>query len=314
MRPDKIVGIRRSFLKPDEIGKGRVMGIWKFLGGLWPSSAPLEDDAPRRTVAIERLATEVPPSRHPLDIEHDIAVQARGRAPMNRTGELIVAGEEPRRTATQLIEQAGDSVPALAQALTVIAERFETSVRSTDQLNRALGEFREAVVGPFREELRFLRFNLGDKVNHTTTNLEVMVSQLDKVIWANLRAQGFSEEKIREFRIEHGMQPEAPKGGELELHVAEHQGLIDQVAALTAQNHRLLTMLNAKHVQWPEDGGNYVYHEGCLCEACRARESGERMAAEVSGEARSRSATVLPAATDKKPAAKTPDRRKRRGS
>jgi hypothetical protein len=208
----------------------------------------------------------------------------QARAPMNLTGQLMRPGDAPQLTATQLVAAAGDSVPALATAMGIIAGRFEESVRSTDQLNRALADFKTTVMEHFRGELRFLRYNLGEKVNHTTTNLEVMVGQLDKVIWANLRAQGFSDEKIREFRIEHGMQPEAPSGPELEMHVQQTEELLGQIAALTAQNQRLMAQLsNVKHVEWPEDGKQYVYHQGCECPACKAV---AQMNYEASGAAR----------------------------
>jgi hypothetical protein len=279
------------------------MGILKRLFG----RAPIDEEGRRISVPL------VPGGVTFVAGVDEIRRMGEERALQNRTGQLILASEEPQKTATQLIEQAGDSVPALAQALTVIAERFETSVRSTDQLNRALGEFKEQVMHPFREELRFLRFNLGDKVNQTTTNLEVMVAQLRTLIGAELLAKGVTPAGVQKFMVEHGID-RAPSGEELEMHQAEHQELINQVAALTAQNHRLLSMLNAKHVQWPEDGGNWVYHEGCLCEECRKRAQGTAMQQEASGEARSRSIPVLTAVHDKKPPAKAPDRRKRRGS
>jgi hypothetical protein len=238
----------------------------------------------------------------------DVAEMAEQRAPHNPRGvSVILSGEEERqKTATELIRAAGDSMPALAVALTTIAQRFEDSVRNADTLNRTLGEFKEQVVGPFREELRFLRFNLGDKVNQTTTNMEVMVDKLEKLITANLRSQGFSDEKILEFRVENGLD-RPPSGPELEAHVAEHQELLAQVAALTAQNQRLLAQLSAKHVEWPEDGGNWVYHEGCQCERCRVQARGNAMTAEAEGAARSQFERVAG------PVERTP-KKKRRGS
>ena len=308
MKPVRVVGIRREFLKPDEIGKGRVMGLLRRLFG----SEPMEDIRE----GIDPVGNGIEPKPGSVTFVRgleEIRAMGEERAAHNARGQLILASDVPTLTATQLIEQAGDSVPALAQALTVIAERFETSVRSTDQLNRALGEFKLQIMQPFHEELRFLRFNLGDKVNQTTTNMEVMVDKLRALITAQLLAKGLTPERVQEYLIENGID-RAPSGPELEVHVAEHQGLIDQVAALTAQNHRLLAQLAAKHVTWPEDGGNWVYHEGCNCDACRAEHLPPAMGAEVSGAARSRSGTILPPHTDKKPAAKAPDRRKRRGA
>lgn len=210
------------------------------------------------------------------------------RAPHNARGQVILAREQRQSTATELIAAAGNSVPALAAALTTIASRFEDSVRASDAMNRGLGEFRAEVIVPLREELKFLRYNLGDKVNRTTTNMEVMVDQLDKTIWGALRASGLTDAQIRTYREEHGMQPEAPSGQELELHMTQHQGLMDQVAALTEQNRRLLELLGGEpeHVFWAEDAGQWVFHEGCVCERCRSQSRGNEMTREASGQAR----------------------------
>jgi hypothetical protein len=232
-------------------------------------------------------AHELVSEEHMQDIRKELAVAADGRAPQTRSGQLITGEETTRLRATELIERAGDSVPALAQALTVIAERFEQSVQASHQLNRGLDEFREKAIAPLQEELKYLRFNLGDKVNKTTTNMEVMVDELDKVIWGALRAGGLTDAEIRTFRTEHGMNPEAPSGQELELHVAQTQGLLDQVAALTAQNQRLLAQLGASHVFREGESGEYRYHPGCECRACT--EETVRVAAaqhEASGGAR----------------------------
>lgn len=213
--------------------------------------------------AHDRVSAE-----HMADIQEAKGDAIQGRAVQTRAGKLVSVEGPERLTATQLIERAGDSVPALARALTVIAERFEQSVQASHQLNLAIGQFRNEIVTPLREELKYLRFNLGDKVNKTTTNMEVMVDQLDKTIWGALRASGLTDAQIREYRTEHGMNPEAPSGQELEIHLAQTQGLLDQVAALTAQNQRLMAQLGATHVFREGESGEYRYHEGCECRAC----------------------------------------------
>jgi hypothetical protein len=206
-------------------------------------------------------------AEHLADIEDAKGVAAEGRALQTRHGALV-GTETSQLRATELIERAGDSVPALAQALTVIAERFEQSVQASHQLNTGLAEFREKAIAPLLNELNYLRYNLGDKVNKTTTNMEVMVDQLDKVVWGALRASGLNDDQIRQYREEHGMQPEAPSGQELEIHLANTQGLLDQVAALTAQNQRLLAQLGATHIFREGESGEYRYHPGCECRAC----------------------------------------------
>jgi hypothetical protein len=97
-----------------------------------------------------------------------------------------------------------------------------------------------------------------------------MVDQLDKTIWGALRASGLTDAQIREYRTEHGMNPEAPSGQELEIHMDQHQELLNQVAALTAQNQRLLAQLGASHVFREGEAGEWKYHPGCECRACTA--------------------------------------------
>lgn len=262
------------------------MGILrKFLGG-GPDEPPTEppvQPAIRDARACELTysefanATETctacgwPLGAHKTEYGAPIAQMGEERAPRNPDQQLILAEETSQRTATELITSAGNSVPALASALTVIAQRFEQSVQASHELNRGLAEFRNETVKPLIEELKFLRYNLGDRVNKTTTNMEVMVDQLDKTIWGALRASGLTDDQIRTYRTEHGMNPEAPSGQELEIHMGQHQALLDQVATLTAQNQRLLAQLGATHTFRDGEAGEWVYHPGCECQACTAQ-------------------------------------------
>ncbi len=167
------------------------------------------------------------------------------RAPHNPRQQLITQQEAAQRTATELLAAAGENVPALFQAMGTIAERFEQFVNNIDVLNRTLGEFKHDVMAPFKEELKFLRYNLGDKANGAITNMQTLVAQLDKQIWAVLRAKGMTDEQIRSFRTENGMNPEAPSGQELEDHVRYVQECEESNRTLTEQNQRLLEEVQA---------------------------------------------------------------------
>lgn len=195
-----------------------------------------------------------------------IAKARAERAPHNPFQQVILASEASQRSATQLVTEAGSNVPALVSAVGAIAQRFEQFVANIHDLNKGLGEFKNEVMVPFREELKYLRYNTGDRLNHVSGDLEKYVAKLDQVLWGALRANGMSDEAIRAFRTEHGMEPEAPRGYELEAHMREVEELRAQNAALIRQNQRLLARVNG---HWFSGGeGEWVYKEDCPCGVC----------------------------------------------
>lgn len=176
-----------------------------------------------------------------------IKSMAAERAPHNPHQKLITAAEQGELPASELMAQAVQAgLPAMMTAMTTIARRFEQFVVNIDAVNRGLAEFKREVSEPLRDELKHLRYNLGDKVTLTTTNLDSMVSALDRQVWALLRASGMSDDKIREYRTEHGMNPDAPSSQELELQANMIKGLQDTIDELKQQNERLLSQLNGK--------------------------------------------------------------------
>lgn len=190
------------------------------------------------------------------------------RAPHNPHQQLIPAAPpEEQMTSSELVRAAGDSVPALTKAVTVIATRFEQLVDNLHGMNRALGEFRTDVILPFREELKHLRYNTGDRLTQASTDLEKYVAGLDKILWATLRAQGMTDVQIRTYREEHGMQPEAPTGPELALHLQELEDLRESNAALVRQNQRLLARLDGHHFSPGES--EWTEKPACTCSVCR---------------------------------------------
>lgn len=210
------------------------------------------------------------------------AVMAAERAPHNPRQQLITADEAGQRTATELVAEAGVHLPALTQAMSSIAARYEGLARNLDALNRGLGEFKHEVMLPFREELKYLRYTTGDRLNHVSADLETYVSKLDKVLWAALRAQGLSDTAIRQFREEQGMQPEAPRGFELEAHIREVEGMKETIARLTEQNRRLIAG-GSGHI-FGRGVTAWVFHPNCQCEVCKThREQVQAAEAEAAG-------------------------------
>lgn len=159
--------------------------------------------------------------------------------PVNDPG----ARDMVERLATELISST--ALSRIHSEVGSIARDLAAFKDNIGGLNLALGEMREKVLVPLREELKHLRYNLGDKVTLTTTNLDAMVNQLDKQIWAMLRAQGMTDDQIRGFRTAHGMSPETPSGQELETHVAEIEALRESHQALVEQNTRLIKEIEA---------------------------------------------------------------------
>lgn len=208
------------------------------------------------------------PSIDPDQVSKQIATIAAERAPHNPHQALILAGEG--KPLTEVVAAAGSNVPALMDAMTIMASRYGQLVENIHTLNRALGEFREQVVGPFQQELKYLRYTTGERLNHASNDLEVYVSKLDKVLWGALRATGMTDEQIQRYRTEHGMQPEAPRGPELEQHIARVEALEESNRQLIKQNQRLLAQLDTRHeFRQGEDG--WVFHQECQCMQCRAQ-------------------------------------------
>lgn len=196
-----------------------------------------------------------------------IATLSGERAPHNPHQQLILANEG--KSLTDIAAAAGDNVPALMNAVTVIAHRFGDMVNNLHTLNTTLGEFRQQVVGPFMQELKYLRYTTGERLNHASNDLEVYVRKLDQVIWGALRASGMTDEQIAKYREVHGMQPEAPRGPELEMHVQRVEALEEAVRVLTHQNQRLVAQLDTRHAFGQGEDG-WVWHQGCECLQCVA--------------------------------------------
>lgn len=191
------------------------------------------------------------------------------RAPHNPHQQLITKEQAEQRTAVQLVEAAGMSLPALMQTMNIIAERLELNAKNTALLNTALGEFKNDVMVPFKEELKYLRHVTGDKLNHVSTDLEKYVAKLDQVLWGALRAQGMSDAAIKAYRTEYGMTPETPRGDEIENHIREVEEMKATIVRLTNQNRRLIATPGG-HTNWQTtpDGPVWNYEETCKCTVC----------------------------------------------
>lgn len=191
---------------------------------------------------------------------------AKERAPHNPHQALITVAEQ-QLPATELVA-AARSMPAMVQAVGTIAHRFEQFVQNIDELNKALGQFKQEVMLPFKDELKYLRYTTGDRLNHVSTDLEKYVQQLDKTLWAALRAQGMSDEAIKAFRTENGMEPEAPRGFEIETHIAKVAGMQKAIEDLTAQNKRLIAAMDGRH-QFLQGDQGWVWRQSCKCTLCK---------------------------------------------
>lgn len=198
-----------------------------------------------------------------------------GRAKHNPHQGLVPLAAGEGRRATDLAAAVPQAVPEeVRTALTTIAGRFEQLVGNVHALNRAMHDFKTEIVVPFREELKHLRYSTGDRLNKTSTNLEIYVGKLEKVIWGALRAQGMSDAQIRAFREENGMQPEAPTSDELTAHVARVEAMERTIEDLTRQNRRLIAVSTGH--DFGGVSGPWEYAEGCKCVVCsdHARELG----------------------------------------
>lgn len=239
-----------------------MFGRKKKNGGSKGAKGGSEDPAPDIYFGVDLRAT----------VEPAIEAAKRERARHNPYQSLVPAAAGEQRTSRELVDAAiAQPIPEEVRvALVTIAGRFEQMVGNVNALNRAMHEFKDQVVQPFREELKHLRYSTGDRLNKTSTNLEIYVDKLEKVMWGALRAQGMSDAQIRTFREENGMQPEAPTSDELTHHLDEIQAMKRTIEDLTRQNRRLIA-LNTGHVFKTDFGRPVVeweYQEVCVCAVC----------------------------------------------
>lgn len=179
----------------------------------------------KKTVASELAPTPTPPAPGAV-IMSPSGVPAQATLPAN------------------FVEQLGAQFIASTALATVQADvhtlvrRFNEHLEHMAALNTALGDFRNHLVVPLREELKHLRYNTGARVEQTTSELDVIVAHLDKLMTPLLRAQGWSDERIAQYREEHGLvMREAPRAVEF----AEYRESVEKIRdELGAQNARLL--------------------------------------------------------------------------
>lgn len=114
----------------------------------------------------------------------------------------------------------------------------------THALNVAMGEFKEKLIVPLKEELAALRYNMGAKVEQTTTELSVFVTHLDKLLKLMLKAQGWSDNKIDNYREQFGLNSvDVPRAAEFNAYAAQVKELSDRCAMFADQNERLLRQI-----------------------------------------------------------------------
>lgn len=122
-------------------------------------------------------------------------------------------------------------------------------------LNKAMGDFRDQVMVPIRDELKFLRYNLGDKANVTVSQMQGILGHFDKLFVGLLKASGKDEAAISAIRIALGIPANIPSLEQLEAEGRPAVDLGSMQASLTTlmtQNQRLIE-LNEKQAQRHKD-------------------------------------------------------------
>jgi len=233
---------------------------------------------------------EVSPAELERDRRETIALGASApRAERNH--EVILAPKG--QTASELVVAAGDSVPALASAMGIIARRFEESVQGTHRLNLAVAEFREKAVQQVTEEIKSLRYGIGNKVGQTTDDLAAIVTNLQATVALMIQAQGMSGRRVKELTEKLREQVQAPRAAEFAAYREQVEELIKHAAAvearnrvLEAENKRLEEDLEAERLRLagcgvaamantPESVANRIgtdspYYSASYLEVCRA--------------------------------------------
>lgn len=145
--------------------------------------------------------------------------------------------------------QAGGELARVSHGIAdikTIVSRHEARLMEVDV---ALGKFRDNVIKPVHEELKFLRYNLGDKANVTVSQMQGILGHFDKLFVGLLVASGKDDRQIRAIRESLGIPANLPTLEQLE---AEGRPQVDQAAmqasleTLAAQNARLIAANEAQ--------------------------------------------------------------------
>lgn len=135
---------------------------------------------------------------------------------------------------------AGTVMSRIQADVALIAKRLDEQNGNMHALNLALGDFREKLVVPLKAELAHLRYGMGPKVEQTTTELAMFVTHLDKVLGGILEAQGWSKERVAQYRSDTGLDSvDAPRAAEFNAYAET----IESNRILAEQNQRLLARL-----------------------------------------------------------------------
>lgn len=140
----------------------------------------------------------------------------------------------------------GNELAALRAEQSGIRRMVEAHNENLAGVNRALGEFRDKVMAPIKEELGFLRYNLGDRANTTVSQMTGVLTHLDKLFEAIARMGGMDPGQIVQLREEMGIPKEIPSLAELEATgrpAVDYDAMHSQIAQLTQQNSRLLASI-----------------------------------------------------------------------
>lgn len=160
-------------------------------------------------------------------------------APASTGGLLPVMHAQTERLANELI--ASTVVSRVQADIAGLRSEAQRQAENGDKLNRAFGEFREKEIQPLREELKALRYNMGAKVEQTTTELAAFVARLDGIVDMLLMAQGWKPEQIAAHKQQHGLDSiQAPRAAEFAAYAEGTAELRQQLQALSASNAELV--------------------------------------------------------------------------
>ena len=157
----------------------------------------------------------------------------------------------PQPQAVQFID--GTALSRIESNVSALVSEFRKQNENTAALNAALGEFRDTLIVPLREELKNLRFNTGARVEQSSRELELITHHLGKSVRAVLKAAGMTPAQIDGYLHEHGIDfDNQVRNVDLNTYVATIQELREQlqktVTELAQANLRikeLTTVMNA---------------------------------------------------------------------
>jgi hypothetical protein len=110
---------------------------------------------------------------------------------------------------------AGTTLEKILSEVSMLRREFTEFKANVANLNSGLGQMNEKTIKPIMKELQFFRYNQGDKINQTVSQLQAIATNLDRQLDVVMKAMGMNAAQREMFRQEFGVPKDVPSLQEL---------------------------------------------------------------------------------------------------